>query len=90
MFGLSLAKIAVLLGVIGAIIAGFRYAGRLKAFQARMEKSREQQQAAAPRRQAVTPKAAPAKSVDMKQCPGCGTYIAAGNTTCGRAGCAAG
>ncbi|HKY94570.1 MAG TPA: hypothetical protein VJL84_04660 [Kiloniellales bacterium] len=87
MLGLSLTKLAVLIGIIGAVLAGFRYAGRIKAFQQRMEKSREKE-AAALRRQTAATKPAPAKNVDMKPCPGCGTWIPAGNATCGRAECA--
>ena len=87
MFGLSLAKLAVLIGVIGAVIAGFRYAARIKAFQERAERTRVKDAAAAAARRAQPKPPASSKNVDTKQCPGCGAYIPAGYATCGRAEC---
>jgi len=87
MFGLSLAKIAVLIGVIGAVIAGFRYAARIKAFQQRQEQARMRDAAAAAAKRAQPKPPAPNRNVDTRQCPGCGTYIPAGYATCGRAEC---
>jgi hypothetical protein len=87
MFGLSLAKLAVLIGVIGAVIAGFRYAARIKAFQQRQEQTRVKEAAAAAARRAQPKPPTATKNVDTRQCPGCGTYIPAGYATCGRAEC---
>jgi hypothetical protein len=93
MFGISLAKIAVLMGIIGAIIAGFRYAARIKAFQERQARARAETEAKAARQAAARARPAPAAPQraieEMRPCPRCGTYMPAGNATCGRRECAA-
>jgi hypothetical protein len=92
MFGISLAKIAVLMGIIGAVIAGFRYAGRIKAFQERQARARAEAEVKAARQAARSRPAAAAQRPaieEMRPCPGCGTYMPAGSATCGRAECSA-
>ena len=87
MLGLSLGKLAVLIAVIGAVITGFRYAARIKAFQQRQEETRLKEAAAAAAHKAKPKPPAPSQNVDTRQCPGCGTYIPAGYATCGKAEC---
>jgi hypothetical protein len=92
MFGISIAKIAVLMGIIGAVIAGFRYAARIKAFQQRQAHARAEAEAKAARQAARSQPAAAARRPaveEMRPCPACGTYMPAGSASCGRAECAA-
>ena len=89
MFGFSLQKLIVLAGIIGAVWYGFKLVSRLDAARkadARVSGERKPKRGPFGRWRAQTP--ARSDTEDMVQCPTCGAYVAAGNTSgCGRGDC---
>ena len=80
MFGFSLQKLIVLVGVVVAVWYGFKLVTRL-------QRAREAD-AALRRNSAKRPGAGRGEAEDMVQCPVCQAYVPArGTSSCGRADC---
>jgi uncharacterized protein len=84
MFGISFAKILVLVAVIALIWFGFRWFERWqKESRAAAEKDARLAGGSSP-----SPRGAPAPAEEMTACRVCGTYVAAGSArACGRPNC---
>ncbi len=90
MFGISLQKLLVLIGVLIAVWGFFNYAAKQK----KLRERREQDRAELARRQAHAAAAGPAaqaaagaKVEEMGVCAVCGAYVATGSKSCGKAAC---
>ncbi len=84
MFGISFAKVLVLVAVIAIVWFGFKYLQRVEAM--RSGGLADKRRPASPKR--AEPETVQAVTHDMTACRVCGTYVEANRTTsCGRADC---
>ena len=84
MFGISFAKLIVLVAVVAAAWFGIRY------LQIRSEAPRRGARSAAPERPPASgarPGGPAAATEDLVKCPVCATYVTRGARSCGRADC---
>ena len=89
MFGFSLQKLIVLVGIIAAVWYGFKLVSRLDAArkaEAKVPDDRKTGWRPFSRRRGASP--ARKEAEDMVQCPACGAYVAPRSASaCGRADC---
>ena len=89
MFGFSLQKLIVLVGIIGAVWYGFKLVSRLDAArkaEAKVPGERKSGRKPFGRRRDAAP--ARSETEDMVECPTCGAYVAARKAShCGRSDC---
>ena len=87
MFGFSIQKLLVLAAIIGAVLYGFKFIGRLDkgrkdAVKAALREAKKRATGAS------EPPPASGKTMDLVQCDACGAFVAArGVTSCGREDC---
>ena len=90
MFGFSIQKLLVLAAIIGAVLYGFKFIGRLDKGRkdAAKEALRAAKNHAAGRKEASAPPPTSETTLDLERCETCGDFIAArGGTSCGREDC---
>lgn len=81
MFGFGLTKIAVLIAVVLAVWYGFKFVGRL-------DQARKAQAEGKPKKRAENRNAKRPEVEDTVECPVCGAYVVARNSTpCERSDC---
>lgn len=88
MFGFSLQKLLVLAAIVGAVWYGFKLVSRLQEARKLDEKGAGGGQRESLWRRATRARSGGAQAAeDMVRCPTCGTYVARGSASCGRADC---
>ena len=89
MFGISLQKLLVLIGVLAAVWGFFAWASKQKKLRERRERDAAQLRARRPAQKEAAPRAASpeAKVEEMTTCRVCKAYVAAGAKGCGKPAC---